>query len=201
MSIEGLGHVENAAARGKGVIMGLPHLGNWDWGGAWFASIGYPATVVVETLDPPELFEWFCRWRREMGLTIVPDGPEAGQAIMRTLRANGMVGLICERDLARTGTEVDFFGERTTFPSGPAVLAIRTGAALLPGAVYFEGGGHHGVVRPEIQTDRRGSLREDVARITQALAHDFEALIRRAPEQWHLMQPNWPSDFALVDPH
>jgi KDO2-lipid IV(A) lauroyltransferase len=64
--------------------------------------------------------------------------------------------------------------------------------------VYFEGSGHHGVVRPPIPTDRRGSLRDDVARITQALAHDFEALIRRAPEQWHLMQPNWPSDFALV---
>ena len=77
-------------------------------------------------------------------------------------------------------------------------LALRTGATLLPTAAYFRGRGHLGVCRPALPTERRGSLREDVTRITQLLAHELEALIRVAPEQWHLMQPNWPSDRAAV---
>ncbi|MBW3557968.1 MAG: phosphatidylinositol mannoside acyltransferase, partial [Actinobacteria bacterium] len=190
------GHVEDALAAGNGVIMALPHLGGWDFGGAWFASAGYPATVVVEALDPPELFEWFTRLRRASGLSVVPHGPAAGGAVLRALRRNELVGLLCDRDLARTGVEVEFFGERTTLPGGPATLALRTGAALLPTAVYFEGRRHRGVVRPPVATDRRGRLRDDVARVTQDLADELEALIRRAPEQWHLLQPNWPSDYG-----
>jgi len=199
MSWEGVGHVEDALATGNGVLMALPHLGGWDFGGAWFASAGYPATVVVEALEPVELFEWFAAFRRALGLTVVAHGPDAGPAILRALRRNELVGLVCDRDLARTGVDVEFFGERTTLPAGPATLALRTGAALLPTAVYFEGSGHHGVVRPPIPTERSGDgLRADVARITQVLAHELEALIRRAPEQWHLMQPNWPSDYELL---
>ncbi|MBW3615602.1 MAG: phosphatidylinositol mannoside acyltransferase [Actinobacteria bacterium] len=200
MSWEGVGHVEDALGAGKGVIMALPHLGGWDFGGAWFASVGYPATVVVEALDPPELFEWFTGLRRASGLTVVPHGPEAGGAILRALRRNELVGLLCDRDISRTGVEVDFFGERTTLPAGPATLALRTGAALLPTAVYFEGRRHRGVVRPPIATDRRGRLRDDVARVSQDLADELEALIRRAPEQWHLLQPNWPSDYESEGP-
>ena len=91
--------------------------------------------------------------------------------------------------------EVEFFGERTTLPGGPATLALRTGATLLPAAVYFRSGRDHlGVVRPPVPVQRSGRLREDIARITQALAQELEILIRAAPEQWHLLQPNWPSD-------
>ena len=180
--------------------MALPHLGVWDFGGAGFATAGYPATVVVETLEPPELFEWFVDFRRSLGLTVVPHGPEAGTAVLGALRRNELVGLVCDRDLERNGVEVEFFGERTTLPAGPATLALRTGAVVLPTAVYFEGSGHRGIVRPPIPTERSGDgLRADVARITQRLASELEALIRRAPEQWHLLQPNWPSDYALLE--
>ena len=200
MSWEGVGHVEDGFVAGNGVIMALPHLGGWDFGGAWFATAGYPATVVVETLEPPELFEWFVEFRRNLGLTVVPHGPNAGTAVLRALKRNELVGLVCDRDLDRNGIEVDFFGERTTLPAGPATLALRTGAVLLPTAVYFEGPGHHGIVRPPIPTERSGDgLRADVARITQRLADELETLIRRAPEQWHLLQPNWPSDYELLE--
>jgi len=195
MSWEGVARIDEALGAGKGVILALPHLGAWDFGGAWLAAVGYPCTVVVEQLEPAELFEWFASLRQGLGLTVVPHGPAAGSAILRALRNNEIVALVSDRDLARTGVEVSFFGAKTTLPAGPATLAIRTGAALLPCAIYFEGRGHHGIVLERIDTARHGSLREDVARITQALADDLELLIRRAPEQWHLMQPNWPSDF------
>jgi lauroyl/myristoyl acyltransferase len=195
LDMDGREHLEDGLERGRGVIAALPHVGGWDFGGAWLATQGYRLTVVVEPVEPPELFEWFASVRRELGMTVVELGPEAGRAVLRALRQNRVVALLCDRDLTGDGVGVDFFGETTTLPAGPATLALRTGAALLPTAVYFRpGGGHHAVVQAPIPAQREGRLRDDVARVTQLLAHRFEDLIRAAPEQWHLMQPNWPRD-------
>ncbi len=193
---DGFEHVAGAIERGTGAILALPHLGGWEWAGRWLADSGYANTVIVERIDPPELFDWFVAWRRELGMNVVPLGPEAGRAALHALRSNEVVCLLCDRDIKRSGVEVDFFGERTTLPAGPATLALRTGAPILPVGVYFTRrvNGHHAVIRPPVPATRGGSLREDVTRVTQALAHELEVLIRRAPEQWHLFQPNWPSD-------
>ena len=193
MEWEGLVHVEEALQRGKGAMLAMPHIGGFDWGGAWFAASGYPATVVAESLDPPELFAFFKSLREGFGLEVVALDEAAGTAIIRRLRSNGVVGLVCDRDISGTGAEVEFFGYPTTIPAGPATLALRTGAAIIPAAVYFEDDGlHRGVIRPPLEVERTGSLRDDVRRVTQALASEFENLIRIAPEQWHVLQPNWP---------
>lgn len=194
MSYEGLEHVQHAIGAGTGAILALPHLGGWDFAGAWLATQGYRITVVVEPLEPRALFDWFVAFRQRLGMTVVPLGPDAGGAVLRALRSNELVGLLCDRDIAGGGIDVELFGERTTLPAGPATMALRTGAPLLPTAVYFDGKGHRGVVRPPLDLTRQGSLREDVARITQVLAHELEGLISAAPEQWHVFQPNWPSD-------
>jgi KDO2-lipid IV(A) lauroyltransferase len=192
---EGFEHLDAGIAHGRGVILGVPHLGSWDRGGAWLASVGYPLTVVVEPLEPPELFDWFVEMRRAVGMTVVPLGLRAGAAVLRTLRDGGVVALLSDRDLVGTGVEVDFFGERTSLPAGAATLALRTGATLLPATMYSnEHGLNHVVIRPPLPVERLGVVADDVARITQALARELEGLIRLAPEQWHLFQPNWPSD-------
>ena len=114
---------------------------------------------------------------------------------MSTLRRGGLVGLLSDRDVAGNGVEVDFFGERTTMPAGPATLALRTGAVLVTGAVYSgPGRDHRALVEPPLDTSRQGSLRADVSRLTQEIATRFEGLIRRAPEQWHVFQPLWLAD-------
>ena len=203
MSWEGIGRISRAVDDGRGAILALPHLGGWEWGGFWMVQQGFAMTVVVEALEPPELFEWFAGFRRSLGMQVVPVGPGAAMAVVRALRAGGVVCLLCDRNVGGAGgVDVDFFGERTELPAGPATLALRTGAALLPSAVYFDGPGnrHRAVVRPEIvpspEVKGAGSaaLRLEVARLTQVLAGELEVLIRRAPTQWHLMQPNWPSD-------
>lgn len=194
MVAEGIPLLDAALEGGNGVVMALPHLGGWDFGGAWLATQGYPITVVVEPLQPPELFEWFASFRRTLGLTVVPLGPDAGRIVLSALRRNEVVGLLCDRDIDGTGVEVDFFGERTTLPAGPVTLALRTGAPVLPTAVYFDGRGHRGVIRPPLALARSGSLRADVATGTQLLADALQELIAHAPEQWHVLQPNWPSD-------
>lgn len=197
MDVVGFEHLEGGIDAGKGVVLALPHVGGWDFAGAWLAAQGLPLTVVAEPVDPPELYEWFAGVRKALGMNVVQLGPEAGKAVLQALRRNEVVCLLCDRDLIGDGMGVTFFGEPTTLPAGPATLALRTGAPLLPAAVYFEpAGGHHAVVMPPVPAQREGRLRDDAARVTQELAYRFEELIRAAPDQWHLLQPNWPSDRA-----
>ena len=197
MRSDGYQHVLDALELGNGAILALPHLGGWEWAGRWLADQGHGLTVVVEEIEPPELFEWFAELRAALGMNVVALGPDAGREVLRALRRNDIVCLLCDRDIQRTGVEVEFFGEVTTLPAGPATLALRTGAPLLPTAVYFteRTDGHFGLVRPPVAAERSGEgLRADVAHVTQALARELEGLIRRSPQQWHLFQPNWPSD-------
>jgi phosphatidylinositol dimannoside acyltransferase len=195
MSCDGFEHVEAGRAAGKGVILALPHLGGWEYGGAWLGALGHPVTVVVEPLEPPELFRWFAEFRSRLGMEVLPLGPGVSGAVLRALRDNRIVCLLCDRDLVGDGPEVTFFGERTTLPAGPVTLGLRSGAPVLPTAVYFDGPDRHrGRVDPPLRLDRRGRLRDDVAAGTQALATALEGLITEAPDQWHLLQPNWPSD-------
>jgi phosphatidylinositol dimannoside acyltransferase len=196
MTYEGFEHITDALEAGTGAILVVPHLGCWDYAGAWVATQGIPLTVIVEPLEPPEMFEWFADFRRSLGMTVVPLGPDAGHESMRALRNNELLVLLSDRDIGGTGVEVTFFGERTTLPAGPATLALRTGAPILPTGLYYRGDLHHGLVRPPIPVERTGGMRDDVKRVTQLIADELESLIRKAPEQWHLMQPNWPSDRA-----
>jgi lauroyl/myristoyl acyltransferase len=195
-TVDGYEHVEAAYAADRSPILALPHLGGWEWAAFWLAlGPKLRVTAVAEQLEPPELFSWFTDLRRSLGMEIVPLGPSAGADVLRALRDRHVVCLLSDRFLEGASVEVDFFGERTELPAGPAALALRTGAPLLPTAVYFRGRGHHAVVRPPLDLTRsEGGLRADVARVTQDLAYELEGLIRLAPEQWHLLQPNWPSD-------
>jgi KDO2-lipid IV(A) lauroyltransferase len=198
--VEGFQHIEDSSAKGKGTILALPHMGGWEWSGRWLIDQGYQLTAVVERLENTELFEWFVEMRSKYGVNVIALTDDAGIAVGKALRDNHVVSLLCDRDIPkdgqRTGVQVQFFGETTTVPAGPAFFALRTGAQLLPMATFFTPGanGHKSVVRPALVVERQGSLREDVARITQVLTTEIESLIRQAPEQWHLFQPNWPSD-------
>jgi KDO2-lipid IV(A) lauroyltransferase len=199
IALEGLHHLDEALAKGRGTLIALPHLGGWEWAGFWVAAVHKrPITVVVEALEPPEVLEWFADLRRSFGMNIVALGPDSASQIVRALKANHVVALLSDRNIGGAGVEVEFFGERTRLPGGPATLALRTGAPLIPTCVYFQGRGHLGRCLPPIPVEREGTLRQDVTRITQLLAHEMETMIREAPEQWHLMQPNWPSDLQAV---
>ncbi len=198
-TIEGAQHVIDAFDRGVGPILALPHVGGWEWAAKWLSTErGWSVSAVAEQLEPPELYEWFLDLRAGLGMNIVALGPSAGSESAKALASGHIMCLLCDRDIAGTGIEVEFFGERTTMPGGPALLALRSDSPLLPTAVYFRGERCHGVIGAPLDTERRGRLRDDVARVTQDLAYSLEALIRVAPEQWHLLQPNWPSDIAAL---
>ena len=193
--VQGFEYLQEGMAAGRGVILVLPHIGSWEFGGAFLATQDMPMTSVAERIEPPELFDHFVEQRAAMGLNIVPLDSSSGSAINRALRAGKLVGLLSDRDLVGNGIEVEFFGETTTMPAGPATLALRSGAVLTTGAVYSgPGSDHQAVVEAPLDTTRQGTLRQDVSRLTQELATRLEGLIRRAPDQWHVFQPLWLSD-------
>ncbi len=182
---------------GKGTILALPHLGGWEWAGCNLAQSGIPMSVVVEALRPPEVFEWFVGFRERLGMHVIPLGPGVAAECSRALTSNRVLCLLCDRVVGDSpGIEVEFFGERTRLPAGPMTLAMRSGATVLPAAVYFtpEAGRHIGVFGEPVPVLRAGRFRDDLRAGTQSVATSLEGLIRQAPTQWHLMQPNWPSD-------
>lgn len=186
---EGLEHLLAAVASGRGVVIALPHSGSWDWGGAILVEHGITLHVVAEELEPPALFQWFLSRREHVGLKVIPLNEKAGPAILDVLSSGGAVGLLCDRDIQGGGHVTRFFGHEVSMPAGPATLALRTGAVLL-GAATFSGPGrfHHAVITPPIEAQRQGRLREDVARVTLAVTEQLEQLIRRHPEQWHVLE-------------
>ncbi len=193
--IVGRTHLDEAIARGRGVILTLPHVGSWDVGGVYLVEQGIALTGVAEVVEPPELFAWFVARRAALGLTALPLGGGAAAQLLRELRRGGVVALLADRDILGGGVDVELFGARTRLPGGPALLALRSGAALLPCAVYQRPRGRYEmVVRPAVDASRSGRLRDDTAILTQAVAHELEELIRPAPEQWHVFQPNWTAD-------
>ena len=191
----GVDNLEAAAAAGRGIVFALPHSGNWDMAGVWLVHTRGSFATVAERLQPESLYRRFIDYREGLGFEVLPlsggDRP-AFEVLCERLRDGGLVCLMADRDLTRTGVEVDFFGEPTRLPAGPAKLAIATGAALLPTHCWFEENGGWGFwIQPPV-----ACTSGDVGVITQALADRFATNIAAYPADWHMMQPQWLADLS-----
>ncbi len=195
-AIDGKDPVLLANAEGRGVVFAVAHLGNWEVAGPVADSIGLPIISVAEELANRRITDWFIETRAGFGVEIIIAGRGSSMtALIRAQKRGKVPALVSDRDIIGNGVEVEFFGERTTMPTGPVSLAELTGAALFPIGTYFDGKGFRLIAYPELKLDQRIENRE--ARIqdaTERLAVVFEQVISRSPTQWHLFQPNWPSD-------
>lgn len=196
MRVEGEENLAAAVEAGRGAIVALPHLGNYDAAGKWVHLRGWKITAVAELLRPERLFRLFLDHRQALGLGIVPlyDDRRAGEELVRLLSENEVIALVADRDLKGKGVEVEMFGEPRLIPSGPALLSLASGAPLLPCAVYDTEDGWVIQIEAPLSIERGDSLREDVKAMTRALAARFEHAISAAPTQWHMFQPAWPAD-------
>ena len=195
--LEGLDHLRRPLDAGRPVILTLPHMGNWEMAATVAEEVGVRITAVAEALGNQRITDWFLDMRGSLAIDIVLTNDPGGttRRLLEALKAGQTVALLNDRDLSGRGVEVEFFGERTTLPAGPAALGIRTGAAIIPVAVYFKDGeGHHIIIDPEVAQPHDGATERRVAELTQRLAAVLETQVRRNPAQWHLVQPNWPSD-------
>jgi KDO2-lipid IV(A) lauroyltransferase len=190
----GSDHVRAGLDAGRGVIMPLPHSGNWDMAGVWMVQHFGTFTTVAERLKPESLYKRFIDYRESLGFEMLPltgGGRAPFEVLTERLRDNGIVALMADRDLTRSGVEVDFFGEPTRMPAGTAKLAIETGAVVLPTHCYNTRDSWVFNVTEPLDTSSG-----DVTTITQAMADRFVKGIAAHPEDWHMLQPQWLADLS-----
>ncbi len=198
-------YLEQALAAGNGAVFAVPHAGNYDLTGAW-ACIHFAQVIsVAERLKPERLYEEFLDFRRQLGMNILPHAGTEGvfDELVRLVRANGLLALVADRDLSRSGVEVEFFGEKAKMPIGPAAISLLSGAPVLTGALYYEGPRAHIHVYPPLAlpagdwstADRYDAEFIEAAHTyTQTMATSLEAGIRKYPEHWHMLQPLFLAD-------
>ncbi len=176
---------------GRGVVVPLPHMGNWDQAGAWIIARGAGSfTTVMERLDPESVYERFVAFREAIGMEVLPatGGLSPFGVLAQRLRAGKLVALPCDRDVTGGGIEVDFFGEKALMMGGPAALAVQTGAALMPATLWYEGDRWGVRVYEEIPVPEVGDRWQKAAEMTQQIARVFEDGIRAHPADWHMLQ-------------
>jgi KDO2-lipid IV(A) lauroyltransferase len=180
----------DAIAAKTGVIVSLPHAGNWDHAGAYFCAKGINLVTVAEHLKPEKLFLKFLSYRQAMGMEVLPlDGRVLGTLAQR-LRQGALVALVADRDLSRSGIDVNFFGGPSRMPAGPALLALKTSAPLITAFVSYTEFGIH-IDFNEVAIPATGTDEEKVAEIVQRMANQFEAGISIHPQDWHMLQRIW----------
>jgi lauroyl/myristoyl acyltransferase len=195
-----IGHIQDAfdyLAAGRGVVFALPHMGNWDQGGAWIIAKGASSfTTVAERIKPEAVYERFVAFREGLGMEVLPasGGDRPFGILARRLRAGQVVALPCDRDISGHGIEVDFFGEKAMMTPGPAALAVQTGAALMPAVLWFEEEGWGVNIGPEIPVPEAGDRKERIKAMTQQIARFFEDGIAEHPQDWHMLQRVFTAD-------
>ncbi|MBT2527306.1 phosphatidylinositol mannoside acyltransferase [Streptomyces sp. ISL-99] len=197
VEVQDIDRVTDTLATGRGVIVALPHLANWDLAGAWVTTkLEVPFTTVAERLKPETLYDRFVAYREGLGMEVLPhQGGSAFGTLARRLRAGGLVCLVADRDLSASGTEVKFFGDTARMPGGPALLAQQTGALLLPVTLWYDDSPvMRGRVHPPVDVPETGTRAEKTSVMTQALADAFATGIAEHPQDWHMLQRLWLDD-------
>jgi KDO2-lipid IV(A) lauroyltransferase len=178
--------------QGNGAIMIPGHMANWDLAGAWATQRYGALTTVAEQLKPKDLFDQFLEYRESLGMEVLPLGePDVMRSLLRRLREGRLVALLGDRDLTSSGVIVDFFGGKASFPAGPALLSIMTGAPLHPVTMHNEGHQTVGVVYPRVEVPELADRDAQVSHMTQQIARAFEVGIAEHPEDWHMLQRVW----------
>jgi KDO2-lipid IV(A) lauroyltransferase len=176
--------------KGRGVVVALPHSGNWDHAGAYFCSLGIPLVTVAEHLKPEALFQRFLTHRTRMGFEVLTLDTRSFVTLMERAQEKRLIALVADRDLSRSGITVNFFGAPAKMPAGPALLAIRTGIPLIVAHVSYSISGIH-IEFNSVDIPANGSENEKVQKVVQRCADLFAAGITAHPADWHMLQRIW----------
>jgi len=179
--------------QGRGVVIALPHSGNWDHAGAYFCQQGIPLVTVAEILKPEQLFVKFLEYRQAMGFEVLALDSKAFPTLMRRALEKRLIALVADRDLSASGIPVTFFGKQSRMPAGPAILSIKTGLPLVAAHVSYTSSGIH-IDFTEIETVRDGDEQRQISETVLRMAQAFEVGIRKHPQDWHMLQRIWVED-------
>lgn len=190
-------HLRDAYAAGRGVVVPLPHTANWDWAGAWAVATGMPLMTVAERLEPARLFDEFVAYREGLGMRILPLGDDRTfDRLTSWVGDGGLACLLADRDLSRNGVAVELCGRPARMPRGPALLARRTGAPLVPATLHYDGPDLVVTVHPPVPHAGSSEGAGATARMTQDVADAFTEGIRAHPQDWHMMQQVFTEDLV-----
>ena len=180
----------DAIETGRGVVVALPHSGNWDHAGAYFCSIGMPLVTVAERLKPEALFQKFLEYRNSMGFEVLSLDSRSFVTLLKRAREKRLIALVADRDLSRSGVNVEFFGHPSRMPAGPALLAVKTGIPLVVAHVSYTDAGIH-IDFSEVEVPTEGEESQRVSKVVQRCADQFAKGIAEHPEDWHMLQRIW----------
>jgi KDO2-lipid IV(A) lauroyltransferase len=175
---------------GRGVVIALPHSGNWDHAGAYFCSLGVPLVTVAERLKPEALFQKFLKYRESMGFEVLSLDSRSFATLVRRAKEKRLIALVADRDLSQSGIDVEFFGKNARMPAGPALLSIKTGIPLVVAHVSYTDTGIH-IDFHSVEVPTAGSESERIAATVQLTADLFARGISEHPEDWHMLQRIW----------
>jgi len=180
----------NPMKDGQGVIITLPHSGNWDHAGAYFCSLGIPLVTVAEKLEPESLFRKFLKHRESMGFEVLALDSRSFVTLLKRAREKRLIALVADRDLSQSGIDVNFFGFPARMPAGPVVIHIKTGVPLVAAHVSYTETGIH-VEFNSVDVPTSGTESERISAGVQGTADLFAKGIREHPEDWHMLQRIW----------
>ena len=175
----------------QGCIVALPHAGNWDHAAAYFCSTGITLTAVVEKLKPEAIFKKFLAYRESIGIEAISHKEKTIPILTQRLQTGKLIALVADRDMSRNGVEVNFFGKTSKMPSGPAILAIKTGAPLITAYVRYTLDGIQIIFDETIKPTNSGNEEDQIKIITQSIADNFAKRIKEYPVDWHMLQRIW----------
>lgn len=192
LKIDGLQHLEEARAIGKGVLVVSAHMGSYEEAAAIWSATQAPVSLFAEELEPRALFEWYRDTRARLGISVLTLDHGGIRKVLQALREQEIVITAIDRDVTGTGYLMPFFGKLAPIPLGPAAIALRLGTPLLPVCLFRKPDDTFGVeIAPLVVARAKGNVRADQVRVTQELLRYIEDFIRRHPADWHVPHRIW----------
>jgi KDO2-lipid IV(A) lauroyltransferase len=202
--VEGIKNFDKALAMGKGVIVLTAHIGNWELGGVAIAQLGYDLWVVALEHKDKKVNDFFDGQRNSKGIKVVPFNKAVRQSL-NLLKENRLLGLVGDRDFTKDGgIVIDFFGKPTSFPKGPAALALKTGAAIVPGFMIRNPDDSFTLkIEPPIPVSSYPKQKnpgdnsftkmseKDLQELTKRYTIIIEDYIKKYPDQWYVFRKFW----------
>jgi len=193
-------YIEQSLAHGKGLVLITAHYGSWDNAAMLIGLNGHKVSTVANDFNPPELNQLIQGSRRKHGLEIYSP-KEALRGLYTTLKKNGIIALLFDSPVEGEGIVVNFFGKPARFPSGPAMIALRTGSKVMIGYVVRQPGNtsYYGFWTPPFDFELTGNREKDLVIMTQTMAEGIEKLVRRHPDQWYMFRKIWLDDAEIAE--
>ncbi len=183
--------LESAFSRKKGVIFVGGHFGNWTYAGGAVSSKGYPLTSVVAGIQNPYIEKLINDHRKDTGMELLQKGMSI-RGILTTLRKNASMAMLMDQDAGRNGIFVDFFGRPCSTPKGPALFALKTGAAMVFFSSIRQPNGSIKVLFEEIDVDHsKGASDENIHDIMQRCTAKLELYTKQYPDHWFWVHRRW----------